>query len=169
MKKIFLQISQKLTDFLGQANIVGEKNRKVIFFMAIVFIGIILYFFYNSYTISNKEKYELQEQCGKTAREWFSGSFEDFAVAEVSVTYSYTNHYNKKLNKCFVLVKHYTYYPKNKQDSSFSLQLLDVNENKMYGIFGKYDDGRINGCGVTDKRCDSEAQWDALAKPYMEE
>lgn len=53
-----------------------------------------------------REDYELQERCGKRAKERYKtevgnniSSDKDFAY-----TSGYTNHYNAKLNKCFILV-----------------------------------------------------------------
>ena len=49
------------------------------------------------WTASKTEDYELQEKCERRAKERFKEEF-DF------VHYAYQNHYNKKLNKCFIWV-----------------------------------------------------------------
>lgn len=49
-------------------------------------------------------------------------------------------------------------------------ELWDINDNKVYGWFLKFDKFKnpVN-CGVSGKDCNSESEWDSLVKPYMEE
>jgi hypothetical protein len=44
--------------------------------------------------------------------------------------------------------------------------LFDLNENKEYGQF---IEGGLGVCEVRGTRCNSEAEWRQLAKPYLEE
>lgn len=67
---------------------------------------------------TQKEQYQLQEQCGKKGEEFYKKNFNDSGF--------YQNHYNKKLNKCFILVDDSEKYRKN---------LFEVNELKIYGSF----------------------------------
>jgi hypothetical protein len=59
----------------------------------------------NSYaaTVTAKEEYELQARCGKQTEEFHKKEFGDGIVTtkDGQAIVSYTNHYNKKLNKCF--------------------------------------------------------------------
>lgn len=48
----------------------------------------------NSIAELNKAEYELQEKCGKHAAEYVKRQWNA----------SYVNHYNRRLNKCFVLI-----------------------------------------------------------------
>jgi hypothetical protein len=99
----------------------------------------------------DKEQFELQEKCGGISREFFKNEFS-------RETSYYRNHYNKKMNKCFILVTGlYTTFK----------SLNDVNENKRYGVLLITKDGI--GCDVLEKKCKSEQEWDSLVKPYMEE
>lgn len=83
---------------------------------------------------------------------------------------TYQNHYNKKLNKCFLILT-FTNYPKDKRtEVSYMKRLVDFNENKEYGAFSKFSKKTYPfGCRFLDKSCESEREWDLLVKPYMEE
>lgn len=86
----------------------------------------------------------------------------------------YTCHYNKRLNKCFVILSS-TGYPKDKKSQkSFGVStdktLWDINENKQYGQFFKFQ--KMNSgmtCEVLGKHCNYESEWDLLVRPYMED
>ena len=65
---------------------------------------------------------ELQEQCGKQSEEYFNKEYGNGTINTKMETTDicYTNHYNKKLNKCFILIK--------------STQIFKDNENKIENI-----------------------------------
>ena len=120
----------------------------------------------------NKEQYELQERCGRAAALAFKTDNPDGTISntdEGQSIASYQNHYNAKLNKCFVLytttMLNYKATPKY---TATSMTLFDVNENKEYGTwFGRADrDGAII-CNFQDNHCHSEKEWKELIKPYM--
>ncbi|MHB8137759.1 MAG: hypothetical protein ACYDGO_05145 [Smithellaceae bacterium] len=99
----------------------------------------------------NKEvDYQLQEQCKKNSEEFFKKSYDKI--------YSgfYINHYNKKLNKCFMVL----YNPITNRNI-----LYDVNKSNLHGLFTR--DGV--SCYVYEKKCKTEEEWNNLIKPYMEE
>ena len=145
----------------------------------ILLIGLLLFTINNLYGIepdgnralksSTKEEYELQERCSKRAEELFRKEFSNETVSNY-----YTNHYNRKLNKCFILVTE-TSIHRDKETreklgvSSTYKTLLDINENKLYGSFWKLSKGVLMDCEVLGKHCNSENEWDSLVKPYMEE
>jgi len=122
-----------------------------------------------------KEDYELQERCGQRAEQ----VFKDTGVSGITNTpegqdvAGFENHYNKILNKCFMLrtITSLSYKDKKKKKSSSKLvTLFDVNENKAYGAFFKQEENTAPFlCRVKDSVCASEAAWDALIRPYMEE
>jgi len=140
-------------------------------------IALILLFAVSGYVYAQgvKEAYELQERCGKSAEEFFKKYCGDYIVTNKAgrIVSNYTNHYNRKLNKCFILVTETVYNPKEIRKelgvSSTYKTLDDINENKPYGFFWKLSNGALMSCEVLGKNCKSEAQWDALVKPYMEE
>lgn len=125
----------------------------------------------NSKAGTIKEEYELQERCGKHAEEWFKHEYGNgsYKTDDVTARAGYTNHYNTKLNKCFVLLSITFFSPKKtvKERLTSTVGLFDINEQKEYGSFYKNGDAVV--CNVGDKICLSSAQWDALIKPYMEE
>jgi len=140
--------------------------------VAIFFLLLLLTLFGDGYSASNKEEDGLQEQCRKSAEKFFgraigSGFRRDDKKTE---TMGYTNHYNRKLNKCFILVTT-TIVPKFKDETVIIFkELLDINEMKTYGeIFAGRNDNKPFGCKVLEKFCQSEGEWDSLVKPYMEE
>jgi hypothetical protein len=147
----------------------GAEEMKRILLIALFFIGIIFSLFANSCTAQIKEEYELQERCGKRAEEVFRKEY-----GHETISNYYTNHYNRKLNKCFILVTE-TVKQWDKElieklgVSSTYKTLLDINEKKPYGIFRKLSKGTLMNCEVLEKHCNSESEWDALVKPYMEE
>jgi len=127
----------------------------------------------NSYAASTKEEYELQERCGKRAEEIFRIEYGNGNKA--GKMSNYTNHYNRKLNRCFVIViEIQTSIPDDKEIMEkvgfwTDKTLCDINENKVYGHFLKFSNGGLMDCKVLGKHCSSENEWDALVKPYMEE
>jgi hypothetical protein len=142
--------------------------------LSVFFIGIFLSLCDCSNAAADKEEdYELQGRCGKSAAAFFANCFgagnkyDDFG----QTINTYTNHYNKKLNKCFILVDGVTFpNDKKKYHMSRGRTLFDVIENKYYGFFGTGgSEDSQPPCEMLNKECHSEAEWDALVKPYMEE
>ena len=114
--------------------------------------------------VSAKEVYELSEKCAKSAAQ----EFKEIYGQEAELTVDYTNHYNIKLNKCFVLV---TDLVPNKYNFRTKF-LLDINEHRQTAgfIFSlKGGKNSIIECEVSGTNCQSESEWDAIVKPYMEE
>lgn len=125
-------------------------------------------------TAGQKEDYELQERCSKRAAERFKEESGNFAQSDKDTKYrtTYTNHYNGKLNKCFVLFTTIG-VPMGKEDiQKFGIStdktLWDINENKQYGDFLNFRAmPEPMQCEVSGKICHSEAEWDSLVKAYM--
>lgn len=136
---------------------------------AIVFFLILAWASPDIYAGSIKEEYELQERCGKSAA--------DFYKEYDPNSTSYINHYNKKLNKCFILI---TVISKSKKSNYVIHQewLYDVNDHKAYGSFfttienvkGKLVRKRLDRlCTGLGESCSSVSEWEAVIKPYLEE
>jgi hypothetical protein len=107
-----------------------------------------------------KEVYELQERCGKQTSEFFKKEYGDGIFRDGTIS-GYQNHYNKKLNKCFIII--------TSTSPSMKLKnLFDFNENKELGTFVENKSLPMD-CRVFEKSCKSEEEWDSLVKPYMEE
>ena len=106
-------------------------------------------------------QYQQQVQCSKQAAADFESGKNNFG----GITSNFRNHYNTKLNKCFSIIT--TTYG----TGPFKV-LYDVKENKDYGKFGIYSP--IHGfapstCEVLEKTCQSEDEWEALVKHFMED
>lgn len=98
----------------------------------------------------------LKNQCEKDCEEWVTTDEKKFFRDK----FTHQNHYNTRLDKCFILVN----YTKKQ------LKVLrEINENKIYGSIRSKKDGTIIICNVLEKSCKSEEEWDSLVKPYLEE
>jgi len=113
---------------------------------------------------------ELQEQCVKRSKEFFSNEYGDGTVKnkDGTTTTRYSDHYIKKQNKCFLLLKSKHIFNDKKKGYKYSENLLDIDGNQEYGYFIIENDKNIV-CFVLDKECTSKEGWDFLVKPYMEE
>ena len=119
---------------------------------------------------STKEIYELQEKCGKQATALFKkeyGTGYDKSEAGTLIS-SFTNHYNVKLNKCFVLINSNS-VSKSNNDTLIMKDLWDINDNKNCGSMVRWrKQNNPMNCSVDNRICKSEGEWDSLVKPYME-
>jgi len=108
-------------------------------------------------TTGNQEKTSaLKKQCEKASEEWIAADQKKFFSDKLN----HQSHYNTKLNKCFILIN----YPQKQ------LKVLrEINDNKVYGSFRAKKDGTAVICNALEKTCNSEEEWNALVKPYMEE
>jgi CTP:phosphocholine cytidylyltransferase-like protein len=125
---------------------------KLVQFLLILYIFVVL----AGCSEERNVDYQLQEQCGKRCEEVFRNQYKDSGMK-----CSYKNHYNKKMNDCFILV---SCVNGGIQDET----LLDINENyKIGGI--SYLTKKMVSCSMLDKECKSKSEWNSLLKPYMEE
>jgi hypothetical protein len=110
---------------------------------------------------SRKEIYELQERCGKSAAEMFD---KDFPKEDRKGLENFENHYNVRLNKCFMLEENTLMTRgQGKTYNTRLLTLVDVHGNKAVGSFSP-----IN-CDVQEKKCNTEEEFKSLVRPYMED
>ena len=148
-------------------------------------VGLILLFAVSGHAYA-QSTLTLQEKCANEARENFerkycgdqsqiypSGCF----TVDLFGTYywSYESHYNKKLNKCFLLAHGHTYYKGLPTFNDYSL--IDVFEWKVYAIYfartgydknlSLYPD--VAECSVGDKQCKSLEEFENLIHAYMKE
>lgn len=116
-----------------------------------------------------KVDYQLQESCGKISRELFTEKYGNglLQMDNQNIIVSYKNHYNKKLNKCFILVKSETIV--KREIIKTLITLGDLNENKEYGRLQFTKENQLVGCALLEQGCKSESEWNLLIKPYMEE
>ena len=89
----------------------------------------------------------MQEHCSKKAESWFKENWGGKSIHNetgTQVIVTYTNHYDKKLNKCF-LKEETTSFGHNTNDKFeyiINIVLADINENKIYNeyTFTKFKD-----------------------------
>ena len=115
-----------------------------------LFLSILIVFFTTSLVGCNNKKddYELQDKCKKSSEELFNREWKNIEHS------SYQNHYNKKLNKCFISYR----------NLSSGFGLIDIQEHKPIG--GCLTNGSCYMLGKGDIKID---EWYKLVKPYMEE
>lgn len=120
-----------------------------------------------------KEEFELQERCGKRAEAWFKQEYGNGIVntKDGQAVATYRNHYNGRLNKCFVLLNYQDIPFKNKKShASILINLFDVNEKTDYGVLHKFNDSASpTECKVANATCSSETEWQSLVGPFMSE
>jgi hypothetical protein len=123
----------------------------------------------NNYSSSINEDSGLQEKCGKYCKEYFIKTYGNgrIEVDNGQENWTYDNHYNKKLNKCFILTTTLV-STKNKMHGGKRKEIFDIREYTSYGEFLMIDDQLIF-CNVLEEKCKSESEWDQLVKPYMKE
>lgn len=115
---------------------------------------------------------ELQGQCARQAEAEFKR--EGYAQSDLAW---FENHYNSALGKCFVAV-HNTSTANGIPSSS--ILIVDAYEGKVYGTYvwvngkgQKYWEVSPSECNVVQasgekKKCQSQDEFDKLAKAYME-
>jgi hypothetical protein len=99
----------------------------------------------------------LQEKCAEGARKFLKDYASEFICSQ-------NNHYNKKLDKCFIRI-----FCFNSGTKVRSIEVYDVFESVSLGSYVRYIDGSLIGCDVGRKVCNSMEEFEALIKPYMEE
>jgi len=118
---------------------------------------------------------EVQEKCSKQAGEQYAeNGWKKEPIA------SFTNHYNEKMNKCFMLIESTT--PAKPSDGTFfnSKLLFDAFEGKSYGEYDwrsdkakKYWEVAPINCKGTllsgeEKTCHSLDEFNEIVKLYMQ-
>jgi hypothetical protein len=115
--------------------------------------------------LNNKQIYELKTACGKSAFEYYV----KYKLCDGHG--NYINHYNVKLNSCFIHMMA-SCKTDNNSDIFWTESLIEVNENKEFGSY--IGDVKLIGdkpamCNVENKQCKSRVEFIELVKPYMSE
>ena len=118
--------------------------------------------------------YDLQAKCSKDARVWFN---ENWKRDKDTLLLDFTNHYNKELNKCFLVVE-YHYRLGLEGTWVNDVELYDVYENSKVGTFG--EDHIVSkkpafetrdvmvDCELFDvRKCKTLEEFNGLVRPYM--
>ena len=115
----------------------------------------------------------LQEQCVNRSKEYFKKEYGNGMINGENgerLISKYTNHYNKKLNKCYILINSTEFINVKGEIKSIRIKTFyDLNENREYGSLIQFENNnKPNNCRILEKYCNSEKEWDLLVKPYME-
>jgi hypothetical protein len=120
------------------------------------------------------QDYDLQAKCAKDARQWFD---QNWSRDKDTLFLDFTNHYNKRMNKCFIDVEYHF------SGTAFAwtneIMIYDIYENTQYGklsqghvtmkIKGEPQEvERISTCEVKGKKCTSLDEFNNLAGQFME-
>ena len=114
----------------------------------------------------------LQEKCAEGAKKFFlehiqfyGGSWGVFSNEEAFGSNSFTSHYNKTLDKCFIRIQ-CLYTRKDKKDDNaiyYTIELFDVFGGKQYGCFWREQYKNYNWpvirCEAEDKKCTTEKEF----------
>lgn len=141
----------------------------IVIVLLIIALSAVYYFVIflpNSQQKNLSEGFDLQTKCATEAAKFYKQF-----TGEVSQL-GYTNHWNAKLDKCFILANDAREVGGDTITSSF---LMDVIENKTYGDFVNNSAG-ITGCSLykngnidNQQNCKSKEEFDNFVKQYMEE
>lgn len=114
------------------------------------------------------EVVELENRCFEAANEFFKENGFDPKNS------GFRNHYNKKLNKCFIDIK--SAKVDNEGRLSFHRAIYDVYNRKMYGEYlwkpekdKNYWEVKPTACLMLDKSCNAIEEYEGFVKEYMEE
>jgi hypothetical protein len=112
--------------------------------------------------------YDLQAKCAKDSKTWFN---DNWRADKDTLLLTYTNHYNKSQNKCFIFVEyHYTLFSGTWIND---MTLWDIYENEKYGDFSLTTtntfktEERVSSCEVYGKRCTSADSFNTLVHPFL--
>lgn len=117
---------------------------------------------------SSAENVELENKCFAAASDFFKeGGFDP-------KNSGFQNHYNRKLNKCFINIKS----ARIEEDGRLRLYkaLYDVYNRKIYGEYSwrpengkKYWEVKPSSCFMLDNPCGTIDDYENFVKTYMEE
>jgi len=109
----------------------------------------------------NVMHYQLQKNCDKLAAQTFHRE-----MADDEGRVDYRAHYNARLNKCFYAE---TYISPTPVGINKWVYLSDLQENRIYGGFHRSTNIGLFYCSLGDRECHSQAEWNELVKPFMED
>jgi len=119
----------------------------------------------------------LQEKCSKAAKAWFR---ESFHPDKNTVLLDQTNHYNRKMNKCFIMVEYHYNSGRGPVGEPWynDISLWDVFENSKYAGFTESHivypissklspEDKVDHCDVAGTACKTLDEFNSLTRSYM--
>ncbi|SRR6266700_3724782 len=121
----------------------------------------------------NTADYDLQAKCSKDAKARFK---ENWATDKDTILLDFTNHYNRSMNKCFILVEYH--YDVGKDGTwTNDMTVWDVYENSKYGNFAENHyisfkpkvetRDEVITCEFGSAKCKTIQEFNGLAGQYM--
>ena len=117
-------------------------------------------------------EYDMQAKCAKDSRIWFNTNWQS---DKTTILLTYTNHYNRSLNKCFITVEYH--YKTVGQSWVNDMMVWDIYENEKYGNVSVYHmidlkpefhaSETVSGCEVYGKTCKTVDEFNSLVSSYM--
>jgi hypothetical protein len=151
----------------------NKNMKKYILYVVIpvILIGVILIIWESSNKQTQQESLALQSECANQSQTFYNNYTSEqiqnisqmFPAEAAEMTYTYTDHYNGALNKCFILI--------NRQEGLVGenrIELFDAFENKEYALYDM--DPAVKGpyCTIEDKQCSSKTEFDTFVETYMQ-
>ncbi len=131
----------------------------------------ILLFSFIAYANSSyaKDISKLRKECGENAREYFQVYSAANTDKDVSPQWDFRNHYNVKMDKCFILISKFTPLYLNKIVEEH--YIVDLGDNSTYAAFMKVsDEPEARICkGWEIGKCASFEEWLDLIGHYLAE
>lgn len=114
------------------------------------------------------QEYELQARCSKDAERWFT---QHFPPQRETTSVTFTNHYAKSINTCFVQVDN-NFYTKSRLVTYYTVgSLWNIYENTPlaeYQLDHMNDlSDKLVKCTTMDKKCSTIDEFDAFVGRYM--
>jgi len=112
------------------------------------------------------QTYDLEAKCAEEAKRYFN---ENWRADQMTAGLLYSNHYNRSLNKCFILVRDQTFI-NPKEEWHRDVTLSDVHERTDYARFVESHSGTstsLTNCEIAGTSCTSEQDFENRVKPYM--
>lgn len=122
---------------------------------------------------------DLQRHCHQSAAAWFQAQHPDGITRETvdqaihTEQYSYSDHFNPQLKRCFVIASEEksTVYPDRPSLGVSGKSLRNLEDQVQLGqVVSPWPaaPGALQNCSIGSKHCASMREWEELAAPYME-
>jgi hypothetical protein len=119
--------------------------------------------------------FDLQAKCARDSKTWFNENWGRGDKDTILLTF--TNHYNRVQNKCFILVEYHYSFEKGTTSWANHMTLWDAYENLKYGEFSERHqvvtkpESRIvvsvDTCEVFGKECKTADEFNNIVRPFM--
>ena len=133
--------------------------------ITIIILSVSLFFYFG---IRQQSTLSLQSKCSEGSEKFFKDNA--YASDDTGNQYTYTSHYNKSLDKCFILIKP-TYNSLYSSKTFINTLLIDVFESKEYADFATIQ-GKIIYCIINEQTsnqdsCKSEVEFNNFIDFYL--